>query len=544
MSFELVNVGSGRLATDGECIRDAFVKINSNFTNVFTLIGVVQNIITVDISNNITTTTVLQLQNTNNLTVFTLNIDASSNTVMQIDNSLLLNIANSLIVTVEDVDITVNNNTNITTNNDTTIVSNNDTTITTTNNTNIVSNVTNIESTNNTTIVTDNTTNNYTWTFDNQGNLYLPEGGTIFNFTGDDILGISLQTDLSVVQQPGFGTGALTYDNTQGIFQYTPADFSNVIYQGALTIEAGATAGIIINANNNVQLGNNNNIFIDNLSTMSLNIDASNNFNLTTNLFNIDASSDITFNNVLSIDASNNVNITNSVTNINNNLNIDNSNNVSFSTATYNITNSSTSVLNIDNSNNLTFNSNSFDITNNSISVMNIDNSNSLTFTSNTFDITNNSVNVLNIDNSNNLTLTSNSFDITNNSVNVLNIDNSNNLTLTSNSFDITNNSVNVMSIDNSNNFAFNATSIDFNNTFNIDNSQSISFVAGSTFNFANTTINNFTFNDIDVVNVGVTLENNDILGYNSAASEWQEIKLAPQVYTNGADLVIDGGAP
>ena len=34
-SFELVNVGSGRLATDGECIRDAFVKINNNNSTIF-----------------------------------------------------------------------------------------------------------------------------------------------------------------------------------------------------------------------------------------------------------------------------------------------------------------------------------------------------------------------------------------------------------------------------------------------------------------------------------------------------------------------------
>jgi len=36
MSIELINVGSGRLATDGECIRDAFIKINSNFEQLNT----------------------------------------------------------------------------------------------------------------------------------------------------------------------------------------------------------------------------------------------------------------------------------------------------------------------------------------------------------------------------------------------------------------------------------------------------------------------------------------------------------------------------
>jgi len=50
-SFELVNVGSGRLATDGECIYSAFVKINNNFTNLFTLVGIEQNTITVNVDN-------------------------------------------------------------------------------------------------------------------------------------------------------------------------------------------------------------------------------------------------------------------------------------------------------------------------------------------------------------------------------------------------------------------------------------------------------------------------------------------------------------
>ena len=65
MSFELVNVGSARLADDGECIRDAFVKINSNFSNLFTLIGLEQQTITVNINNTNTTTETLSVTDSN-----------------------------------------------------------------------------------------------------------------------------------------------------------------------------------------------------------------------------------------------------------------------------------------------------------------------------------------------------------------------------------------------------------------------------------------------------------------------------------------------
>jgi len=33
-------------------------------------------------------------------------------------------------------------------------------------------------------------------------------------------------------------------------------------------------------------------------------------------------------------------------------------------------------------------------------------------------------------------------------------------------------------------------------------------------------------------------------MAYNNSAGEWQDIQLAPQVYTSGNDLVLDGGAP
>ena len=92
MSFELVNVGSGRLATDGECIYDAFVKINNNFTNIFTLIGIEQNIITVNVNNALIITQQIQIQNTVNVTMVTMSIDISNNFIIDITNSITVNI--------------------------------------------------------------------------------------------------------------------------------------------------------------------------------------------------------------------------------------------------------------------------------------------------------------------------------------------------------------------------------------------------------------------------------------------------------------------
>ena len=94
MSFELVNVGSGRLATDGECIYDAFVKINNNFTNIFTLIGIEQNIITVNVNNALIITQQIQIQNTSNITMVKLSMNMDNN--FYISNNLRVTINHSV----------------------------------------------------------------------------------------------------------------------------------------------------------------------------------------------------------------------------------------------------------------------------------------------------------------------------------------------------------------------------------------------------------------------------------------------------------------
>ena len=117
--FETINVGSGRLATDGECIRDAFVKINTNFTNLFTLVGISQNVITVNINNSLVITQRIEIQNTSNVSmaIFTINISNS------VSNSLIIDITNSIEINIgNSFNINVNNSVNINVNSgDTTV---------------------------------------------------------------------------------------------------------------------------------------------------------------------------------------------------------------------------------------------------------------------------------------------------------------------------------------------------------------------------------------------------------------------------------------
>ena len=60
---------------------------------------------------------------------------------------------------------------------------------------------------------------------------------------------------------------------------------------------------------------------------------------------------------------------------------------------------------------------------------------------------------------------------------------------------------------------------------------------------FNTSVVTNFDFNYVSEVNI-TSAANTNVLAYNSTSSKWEELALAPQVYTGGADLVIDGGAP
>lgn len=69
---------------------------------------------------------------------------------------------------------------------------------------------------------------NNTWKFASNGDLTLPSGGDIKDSTGVSVLGaggISL-ANISVTSNSPSGNGSLSYDNTTGVFTFTPADAS------------------------------------------------------------------------------------------------------------------------------------------------------------------------------------------------------------------------------------------------------------------------------------------------------------------------------
>jgi hypothetical protein len=102
-----------------------------------------------------------------------------------------------------------------------------------------------------------------------------------------------------------------------------------------------------------------------------------------------------------------------------------------------------------------------------------------------------------------------------------------------------------VLNVDNSNTTTINnAMIIDASQNISFDNSVTINFGAIN-LDFSSTTINNFGLNGIDTVNINTgTLANNQLFAYNSGASEWQNLSVAPEIFTGGSELILDGGAP
>ena len=69
---------------------------------------------------------------------------------------------------------------------------------------------------------------NNTWKFASNGDLTLPSGGDIKDSTGGSVLGAGGITlsNISVTSNSPSGNGSLSYDNTTGVFTFTPADAS------------------------------------------------------------------------------------------------------------------------------------------------------------------------------------------------------------------------------------------------------------------------------------------------------------------------------
>jgi len=560
MSFELVNVGSGRLATDGECIYDAFVKINNNFTNIFTLIGITQNVITVNVNNSLVITQQIQIQNTVNVTMVTMSIDISNNFIIDITNSITVNIGINFNINVDN-SVNININSGDTTVNITAI----DVDINTTN--------TIIDNSETLNVITDNSTNSYTWIFQQDGDLRLPQGGTIIDYNGDVVINslTNIYNNFSVVQYANSGDGALTFSN--GVISYTPprlqitqaapsgngditqtgpmaftytppADAFRIgdIFLGdySININTQITGPTVIGGGNQTGGG------ISITATNAVNIAQGGSITMTTGTGDTDG--DIVFNaNTGTFSVTGAIDFASEFT-------IAINGDIDIGGGVITIDGLATAGMTVDENNLVTIGAGpAISVHASATNVIDIDASSTLSLGGSALSIANSAVTAIEIDVDGNLTLGGgDSMTISADAVvNVFDIDASSNVSIGgTNAITIDASATNVMSVDASSNISFNnALSIDASQNITVDNSSTVDF-GGSTINyntstvdFATSVVSNFDFNYVAEVNIGA-VSNNQVLAYNSGSSEWQELSLAPQVFTDGGDLVLDGGAP
>lgn len=278
--YDVVNVGSNRLATDGECIRDAFVKINNNYSTVFNtvldydvnvqfggwklVVGVDNSIVisnSINVSNNVGVNVVNMVTATNNL-------DLDFN----VTNSLNLNVANNIDVSINNGGITlvndVSNNVVLTANSFTS--------------TNVIyaPSLTNTTNTNNITFNSNDI--DITNTF---GDININAVSNDINIVGDLVVNTNM-FDINVTTGDiNIQNGAITIDNALFV------DINN-----AITIDASQEVNINnalnVDIDNNINIGINNSIAIDNSQNItfapSTTIDFTNitNMNLDINLVN------------------------------------------------------------------------------------------------------------------------------------------------------------------------------------------------------------------------------------------------------------------
>jgi len=560
MSFELVNVGSGRLATDGECIYDAFVKINNNFTNIFTLIGITQNVITVNVNNSLVITQQIQIQNTVNVTMVTMSIDISNNFIIDITNSITVNIGINFNINVDN-SVNININSGDTTVNITAI----DVDINTTN--------TIIDNSETLNVITDNSTNSYTWIFQQDGDLRLPQGGTIIDYNGDVVINslTNIYNNFSVVQYANSGDGALTFSN--GVISYTPprlqitqaapsgngditqtgpmaftytppADAFRIgdIFLGdySININTQITGPTVIGGGNQTGGG------ISITATNAVNIAQGGSITMTTGTGDTDG--DIVFNaNTGTFSVTGAIDFASEFT-------IAINGDIDIGGGVITIDGLATAGMTVDENNLVTIGAGpAISVHASATNVIDIDASSTLSLGGSALSIANSAVTAIEIDVDGNLTLGGgDSMTISADAVvNVFDIDASSNVSIGgTNAITIDASATNVMSVDASSNISFNnALSIDASQNITVDNSSTVDFGGStinyntSTVNFATSIVSNFDFNYVAEVNIGA-VSNNQVLAYNSGSNEWQELSLAPQVFTGGGDLVLDGGAP
>jgi hypothetical protein len=560
MSFELINVGSGRLATDGECIYDAFVKVNNNFTNIFSVVGITQNVITVNVNNSLIITQEIQIQNTSNITMVHFTIDVDNNWIIDINFSVTMNIAVNFNINVDN-SINIDINSGDTTVNITAI----DVDINTTN--------TIIDNSETLNVITDNSTNSYTWIFQQDGNLRLPNGGTIIDFAGNEYATniTTIHNSFSVQQLANSGDGAVTFSG--GVISYTPprlqitqaapsgdgditqtgpmaftytppadafrigdifiGDYSvnvNTQISGPTVIGGGneVGGGISITATNAVNVAQGGSVTI---TTGTGDTDGDIVFNANTGTFSVTGAIDFASEFTIAINGD-----------------------IDIGGGAITVDGLATAGITIDENNLVTIGAGpAISVHASATNVIDIDAAGLLSLGGSALSIANSAVTAIEVDTSGNLTLGGgDSMTISADAnVNVFDIDASSNMSLGGvNAITVNASATNVMSIDASSSVSFNnALSIDASQNITVDNSSTVNF-GGSSVNyntasvdFNTSVVTNFDFNYVSEVNI-TSAANTNVLAYNSTSSKWEELALAPQVYTGGADLVIDGGAP
>jgi len=242
--YDVVNVGSSRLATDGECIRDAFVKINNNYTQIFNtildydvvnqefngwklVVGIDNSIVisnSINISNNVNVNIANMVANTNNIDL-DFNVENSLNVNVERNLNLSVNNGSVSIVTNTNNDIEINSNRVIfqsdvyaesfLSNNSTNVISlsNNDIDITTT-----------------------------------TGDINIDASTNSTNFTGDIVVNNNMFNIDASTGDVNIQNGAITIDNSGDVVM------TNVNINNTLTVDAS----------NNINMGINNTINIDN----------------------------------------------------------------------------------------------------------------------------------------------------------------------------------------------------------------------------------------------------------------------------------------
>ena len=287
--YDIVNVGSSRLATDGECIRDAFIKINNNNTTIFnTVLDYDINAqfdgwkLIVGVDNEIVVTNQISISNSVDVSVMQIT-EVSNDININVENSLDIDIANNIDISINSGNISIISDIN----NDIVLTANSFTFSNVIYAPSITSNV----NTNNITFNANDIDINNTF-----GDININSVTNDINITGDLVVNTNM-FDINVTTGDiNIQNGAITINNALDV------DINNAItvdvdqevnINNALTIDnsnnidIGINNSISIDASQNITFAPNTNIDFTNINTMNLDINLVNqvdvDFNTITN---------------------------------------------------------------------------------------------------------------------------------------------------------------------------------------------------------------------------------------------------------------------